>query len=815
MATKSKKKRSNSSKARKRSSSKRSVKSNASSRSSKSTKGPKRASSKGSLKSSTSSKSSKSRGSSTSSRSSRSQASKSSSRSSSRTSSKRKSSKKRPKSILKVYKSKRAIKREKAAKSMGSNNSINSMNSFNMNNASLYGVGSMTAPNSNSSMYGKNGGNSMYTMGSMNRSMNGMNNHSLYGAGSMYGMPSMGPNLMMFNVPGGSFYQGMVGSGYGRPFGRINSNYTQQSGHVIEEDDYVDTQAQYADDSKHTVEPDVEPDEIVVQPAAAPKPTVTDATSTKTAPSKSQTSQKSRGVSVGSKSVNGLSKSNTSGENTKTVSSEKNSVMAGKPDAKTLPEKPTQNAEAPDNQSLLPPIGPFGSVRGFNEGVPKGNTTKKVDRPVERKRAAPIVSPLSAKVLRETAAEEKLAASFRNRISPKVPAEKQNEGAKLTSPLKETPSAAPPAAAEKSVVKPPPKPLVITGERKITNNFGDSVHTIVMNNSNHPRVGVKGDTIQLDNKTYKVAEAHTNFTPFELYKSEYLVHLTEEVHCGHVASVVCLCGDNNKDNVAYSQTLVTQMAANIMQRLQCASKEKTEKYVTTLSGFTFPSSNRDCKLRDVMVKDVLSASGDHVVAQFGSNPLTGPTVLGVKEEPVRSAADVQTRIDQCVKAFNLEEDESLMMQLHIMQIRAPKEVYVTSITFILINHLQEMFELRHFVANTKTKHKDGTLFSYVFGGPSRTAVVFPISPSEAKSITALKEAMSDVQGLNAIENKPSRSGSISRFIQMTKLPIQRGAVKDERIKERMQTIIAEANKIMEDPEKNKFPSYPIVMGGDH
>ncbi|CAD2213618.1 hypothetical protein AGDE_16178 [Angomonas deanei] len=210
-----------------------------------------------------------------------------------------------------------------------------------------------------------------------------------------------------------------------------------------------------------------------------------------------------------------------------------------------------------------------------------------------------------------------------------------------------------------------------------------------------------------------------------------------------------------------------------------------------------------------MMKDVLS-SGGPAQAKFESNPISGPSLNGVKREAVKDAADTAKVIAKCVKGFDAKNDEMLVVQLNMMQIRAPKSVYVTSLMCVFVNHTQKTFDMKVLMENIKTKKKEGLLFTTAIGGSCRTALVVPISADDLKNGDMLNATLTEGEAMNAMKNKPSRSGGIATFIQMTKGPIDKGAVKDEKLKERMQKMIHNAEKTLKDPENNPFPSYPLL-----
>ncbi|CAD2213620.1 hypothetical protein ADEAN_000106300 [Angomonas deanei] len=248
------------------------------------------------------------------------------------------------------------------------------------------------------------------------------------------------------------------------------------------------------------------------------------------------------------------------------------------------------------------------------------------------------------------------------------------------------------------------------------------------------------------------------------------------------------------------------MIGNIIKRAECAVKESKEKFVATVSGVTFPSSNRSGE--DVMVKDVLS-SGGPAQAKFATNPITGPNLQDIKEEKVADEKAVAAVVSKCVKNFDIKNDEMLVVTLNLTQIRAPKNVYVTSFMCLFVNHAQKTFNMKVLMENIKNRKKEGLLFTAAIGGATRTALVIPVMPEDVKNMEILKVTMNEGAAMNTMKNKPSRSGGIVTFIQMTKGPIDKGAVKDEKMKERMLKMLAAAKAKMEDPENAKMPSFPL------
>ncbi|EPY17584.1 hypothetical protein AGDE_16172 [Angomonas deanei] len=252
--------------------------------------------------------------------------------------------------------------------------------------------------------------------------------------------------------------------------------------------------------------------------------------------------------------------------------------------------------------------------------------------------------------------------------------------------------------------------------------------------------------------------------------------------------------------------MVTEMAANIVKRAECAVKESKEKFVATVSGVTLPSSNRSGEV--VMARDVIAYSVA-APAEFATNPITGPTLLGLKEEKIAKSEDVAALVAKCVKGFDLSSDEMLIIHFNFTQVRAPKDVYVTSFKCVFVNHLQKTFNMKSLLENTKARKKEGLLFTSAIGGVCRTAVVVPISGDDAKNMDTLKATLTEGETFNAMKNKPSRSGSLVKLVKLTKIPIEKGAIKDEKMKENMLKMIKAAEKANEDPEKNPFVAISV------
>ncbi|EPY17592.1 hypothetical protein AGDE_16164 [Angomonas deanei] len=346
----------------------------------------------------------------------------------------------------------------------------------------------------------------------------------------------------------------------------------------------------------------------------------------------------------------------------------------------------------------------------------------------------------------------------------------------------------------------------VNGKRVINKALDDNVTGVVVHATKNSKVTIAEKKVKVDGKEFTFTETHAaeNGT-YDFNKSDVLKHLTEQAHCAHVSSLLSFCGDNNAANVKVTEKVVTDMAVNIIKRLECSAKENKEKFKVFLSGGAFPASNRAtpgaCQVKDVLAKTTLTNK-----AQFGTNPIYGSCLLNITEEEIKTSADVAPKISKCVKNFNLKDDESLVLQLNVTQIRSAKEVYITSVLFAFLNHQQKTFEISKFLERAKSKKEDGVLFATALGGASRTAILIPIS--DADTPDNLKKSLPELEKMLQQKNRQVRSGSVGKFTELTKAALDKNTVKDEKIKERMKKMMQDAETLMKDPEKNRFKAYP-------
>ncbi|EPY17600.1 hypothetical protein AGDE_16177 [Angomonas deanei] len=406
--------------------------------------------------------------------------------------------------------------------------SANNFGSMNsMNNNSMYGMGSMNGMNGNNSMYGMGANNSMY---GMNPGLLSFIHESLY---------SMALSRMAFStmgVPGGSFY----GMGQGS-FARMPSYGSNQFGSMSRNDSMNDMKSNGSQKSSTT--------KNTAKTATDNKSKTTTSTITKKPDAKSTTT-----------TTTAASKPAASTETTKKPAEDKKSTTTTKDDKSrsTKPEeKKKTTPKTTEKKATTPATGKsFNDKKSSKDDDAKSTASKPADAQSTASRGADAVSTVT------TGTDAKSAAS------------KPADAASKT-------TAATASGSKKT----------LDGKRNVTKQFDDNIHTIVINNSKSSKVTAKDNTVQYEGKSFKVTETQTDNSPFDLSKSEYLTHLTERVHCGHVSSVISLCGDNNKANVELTEKIAVEMISNIIKRAECAVKESKEKFVATVSGVTFPSSN--------------------------------------------------------------------------------------------------------------------------------------------------------------------------------------------------------------------------------
>ncbi|CAD2213611.1 hypothetical protein AGDE_17002 [Angomonas deanei] len=349
----------------------------------------------------------------------------------------------------------------------------------------------------------------------------------------------------------------------------------------------------------------------------------------------------------------------------------------------------------------------------------------------------------------------------------------------------------------------------VTEVRNISKKFDNNIHTIVVNNSKSRKVSVQGQKVDVSGTKYTVTETHSNPNPFVLSQSDYLTHLTEQAHCSHVCCLISLCGNNNKTNVSFTESVAIEMTTNIMKRLEAAKRKDKENFFVTLTGAAFPTSNRTQD--KVMVKDVLG-DAKPIPAKFAANPVTTTSVANVKEESVKSSEDPQKLIKKCVKGFDKKDDEMLVIQMHVTQVRKPKDVYLSSFMFVFVNHLQKTFILGDLLENIKKKRREGVLFTSAIGGSCATALLIPISDDDVKNeadVQYLNVTVKEGEKLNQMKNKPLRSGSVAKFIQNSESPIKKGVLKDEKVVKRISLMTGAAAKVIEAPEKASTLRIPL------
>ncbi|CAD2213612.1 serine/arginine repetitive matrix protein 2 [Angomonas deanei] len=364
-----------------------------------------------------------------------------------------------------------------------------------------------------------------------------------------------------------------------------------------------------------------------------------------------------------------------------------------------------------------------------------------------------------------------------------------------------------PSKREEEKVQPEKQKPTPSADRTITKKYTPTVHTVVVNNSKSLKVSARDGTVTLEGKEYKVSETQTNNCPFDLSKSDYLTHLTEEVHAGRMVSVVSLCGDNNRANVEVTEQVAIEMATNIIQRLEAAAKANHEQYQAHFIGAAFPTTNRTDD--EMLVRDV-QGSGEPMPALFATNPITAVTLAGMVRTTAKVSTDVAPIIQSCVKAFDTTKDEMLVIQMHITQVRAPGDVYATSLLFAFVNHMQKTFVLEDVMRNITERKKEGVLLFPVLCGACSTALLVPLSYADTKNMQQLRTTVEAGENFDKMAMLPPRSGSIQRFARKSQEALESGLITDRKRKERIRKMMWAAEKALRRPETWNPAVIPLV-----
>ncbi|CAD2213625.1 hypothetical protein, conserved [Angomonas deanei] len=352
-----------------------------------------------------------------------------------------------------------------------------------------------------------------------------------------------------------------------------------------------------------------------------------------------------------------------------------------------------------------------------------------------------------------------------------------------------------------AVAAEPPKPVTYNpAPRPITQEYDDAVKTVLVN---------YGSTTNINSEVVvDFSEAHGQ--PFDLSKSDYLTHIVEQVNAGHSGAVLSLCGDGNVANIKYTEAVVMAMATNLMTKLETAARENQERFNVYMTGATFPVSNRDINANKKFVrKDLFAPLGFVKAAQFGVNPVYGSRLVNLTEKGIKNTNDVRSKITHCVKGFQPKKDEMLVMQLFFTQIRTPLDIYVSSIMFVFINHLQPTFQLANLLSNISSKQKEGPLFATPLGGSSRTAVFIPLTDAEIGNPESVKKTFLAVADLAKVQNKPPRSGNVTQFVNHGKASLLAGSYGGADARKVLEGGIAAAEKTLKNPEKIKFGAVAV------
>ncbi|KAG5469933.1 hypothetical protein CUR178_02075 [Leishmania enriettii] len=326
------------------------------------------------------------------------------------------------------------------------------------------------------------------------------------------------------------------------------------------------------------------------------------------------------------------------------------------------------------------------------------------------------------------------------------------------------------------------------------------IHNVVVleqAGANNATVAKKDEVCVVKGKSYAMDEVVV-YNPADrtAVESRHLNDLIEHVLAGHNAAI--LVAHDGKAVAAATATVEATMSRLVEELKRPA---RTSYAGLSMSMCSFPNNTTAC--------DLLVDSAKAAPLKTGNSPLFGPTVVGLKSEPVESGADFEMLYDAALKRG---EKEAMMVCIVVVkQMRqtpgeGKEEVFLSS---VFIGVSQTGPKAFHDVID-KAPASAHEVFRYAIDGP--TVCVHVVAVREDMADAKILEEAAKV---GAIQNSAARSGNVRRFIDFTEDQLSsmlkrrdastgpEKADLDSHV-ERLKVVLQDAKKLLSDP-RNTVP----------
>ncbi|KAK7202134.1 hypothetical protein NESM_000282600 [Novymonas esmeraldas] len=316
----------------------------------------------------------------------------------------------------------------------------------------------------------------------------------------------------------------------------------------------------------------------------------------------------------------------------------------------------------------------------------------------------------------------------------------------------------------------------------------------------------KGDACVVKGRSYAVDEVVESGPGSRqaIAEARHLKDLIEHMLAGHnVALLVADDGTATAASVAAVEATVTRLTEEL-------KKPSRNGYVgLSMSMCSLPTS---ATVRDLLHGDEAAAAATPM--KGGNSPLFGPTVMGLKSEPIEDGAAFTKHYAAALKRGSTE---SLMVcMLVVKQTRATAasdgkgEVFLSSLFIGISRAGPKGF---HALVD-KSPAAAHELFRYAVGGP--TVAVHVVAVSQNATDGAVLE---DAAKVGAVQNSAPRSGNVRRFVDFTEEQLKSmlkrrdassGAERvelDNHVK-RLSVVLHDAKQLLADPKSTVPHVYP-------
>nr|CCM18749.1 hypothetical protein, conserved [Leishmania guyanensis] len=304
----------------------------------------------------------------------------------------------------------------------------------------------------------------------------------------------------------------------------------------------------------------------------------------------------------------------------------------------------------------------------------------------------------------------------------------------------------------------------------------------------------QGDACVVKGKVYAMDEV-VEYKPAgnkHVVQSRHLNDLIEHVLAGHNSAL--LVADDGKAVTAAKVTVEATMT-KLIEELKNPARNSYAGL--SMSMCSLPSNMTVC--------DLLKSGSKTMPLKTGNSPLFGPSVVGLKPEPIGSGADFAMLYDAALKRG--DNEPMMVCMVVVRQVRravgeGKGEIFLSSVFIGVSRFGPKAF---HNIID-KLPGSAHEIFRYAIDGPAVCVHIVAVSQDTAD--TKVLEAASKV---SAVQNSAARSGNVRRFIDFTESQLKsmlkrrdastgtEKAELDSNVK-RLNVVLQDAKKLLSDPQ---------------